>query len=72
MEGEHELWNGIRNASKETIRAFFIQFHSEILRVSPQFEFRHGALGNYLFTGAFRAPLRLFAWLRGLMCGLRG
>ena len=53
VEGEHELWNGVSDPYKHTIRAFLIHFHANILRHSSEkFVFQSGSVGNFFFAGA--------------------
>lgn len=53
VEGDHSLWEGVSRPYRETIRAFLVYFHSEILRRSAEmFCFTHGSIGNFFFAGA--------------------
>lgn len=53
VEGNHELWNGISDPYKHTIRAFLVHFHAQILRHSSErFRFSNGSVGNFFFAGA--------------------
>lgn len=53
VEGEHSLWDGVSRPYRETIRAFLVYFHSEILRRSVEtFCFTNGSIGNFFFAGA--------------------
>lgn len=53
VEGEHELWKGVSDPYKHTIRAFLIHFHANILRHSSEkFVFQSGSVGNFFFAGA--------------------
>lgn len=53
VEGEHELWQGVSDPYKHTIRAFLIHFHANILRHSSEkFVFQSGSVGNFFFAGA--------------------
>jgi len=53
VEGNHELWNGISEPYKHTIRAFLVHFHAQILRHSSErFRFSNGSVGNFFFAGA--------------------
>lgn len=36
VEGDHTLWEGVSRPYRETIRAFLVYFHSEILRRSAE------------------------------------
>lgn len=36
VEGEHALWDGVSQPYRETIRAFLVYFHNEILRRSAE------------------------------------
>lgn len=48
VEGRHELWGGMTEPYKHTIRAFLVHFHSAILRHSSErFNFRNGSVGAY-------------------------
>eukprot|EP01113_Clastostelium_recurvatum_P034651 TRINITY_DN4727_c0_g2_i1.p1 TRINITY_DN4727_c0_g2~~TRINITY_DN4727_c0_g2_i1.p1 ORF type:complete len:356 (-),score=34.59 TRINITY_DN4727_c0_g2_i1:69-1136(-) len=52
VEGKHTLWDEISEAYKETIRAFLIHFHCEVLKAaSLHFEFCYGSVGNFFLTG---------------------
>uniref|UniRef100_A0A0E0MZ85 Gluconeogenesis factor n=1 Tax=Oryza rufipogon TaxID=4529 RepID=A0A0E0MZ85_ORYRU len=53
VEGEHALWDGVSQPYRETIRAFLVYFHNEILRRSAEmFCFTNGSIGNFFFAGA--------------------
>ncbi|XP_015689274.2 uncharacterized protein YNL011C [Oryza brachyantha] len=53
VEGEHTLWDGVSQPYRETIRAFLVYFHNEILRRSAEmFCFTNGSIGNFFFAGA--------------------
>jgi 2-phospho-L-lactate transferase/gluconeogenesis factor (CofD/UPF0052 family) len=53
VEGEHLLWENISEPYKNTIRAFLVHFHSQVLRVMDlKFNFSNGSIGNYFFAGA--------------------
>uniref|UniRef100_A0A804NI21 Maternal effect embryo arrest 18 n=1 Tax=Zea mays TaxID=4577 RepID=A0A804NI21_MAIZE len=53
VEGDHTLWEGVSRPYRETIRAFLVYFHSEILRRSAEmFCFTNGSIGNFFFAGA--------------------
>lgn len=53
VEGDHELWDGVSEPYKHTIRAFLVHFHAQILRHSTEkFVFRGGSVGNFFFAGA--------------------
>lgn len=53
VEGQHSLWTGISEPYKETIRAFLIYFHSQILiNASEKFKWSRGSIGNFFFTGS--------------------
>ncbi|GAQ87741.1 maternal effect embryo arrest 18 [Klebsormidium nitens] len=53
VEGEHELWTGVSDPYKDTIRAFLVHFHTQILRHSSErFSFQNGSIGNFFFAGA--------------------
>ena len=53
VEGEHPLWHGISEPYKNTIRAFLVHFHANILRHATQrFDFSNGSIGNFFFAGA--------------------
>lgn len=36
VEGDHSLWDGVSRPYRETIRAFLVYFHNEILRRSAE------------------------------------
>lgn len=53
VEGQHELWSGMSDPYKHTIRAFLVHFHCAILRHSSErFNFRNASVGNFFFAGA--------------------
>ena len=53
VEGEHLLWENISEPYKNTIRAFLVHFHAQVLRVMDlKFNFSNGSIGNYFFAGA--------------------
>mmetsp|Transcript_9760 Transcript_9760/g.24957 ORF Transcript_9760/g.24957 Transcript_9760/m.24957 type:complete len:487 (+) Transcript_9760:1-1461(+) len=53
VEGEHPLWDGISEPYKNTIRAFLVHFHANILRhATERFDFSNGSVGNFFFAGA--------------------
>ncbi|KAL3159677.1 hypothetical protein ABBQ38_010083 [Trebouxia sp. C0009 RCD-2024] len=53
VEGQHQLWEGVSEPYKHTIRAFLVHFHAQILRASSErFCFRNGSVGNFFFAGA--------------------
>jgi 2-phospho-L-lactate transferase/gluconeogenesis factor (CofD/UPF0052 family) len=53
VEGDHELWEGVSEPYKHTIRAFLVHFHAQILRHSSErFGFTGGSVGNFFFAGA--------------------
>ncbi|GJN18388.1 hypothetical protein PR202_gb05547 [Eleusine coracana subsp. coracana] len=53
VEGDHTLWDGVSRPYRETIRAFLVYFHNEILRRSADmFCFTNGSIGNFFFAGA--------------------
>jgi len=53
VEGDHELWEGVSDPYKHTIRGFLVHFHVNILRHSTErFNFRSGSVGNFFFAGA--------------------
>lgn len=53
LEGDHTLWDDISESYKETIRAFLIQFNTELLRQASRkpFTFSNGSVGNFFLTG---------------------
>ncbi|KAJ3101546.1 hypothetical protein HDU97_001295 [Phlyctochytrium planicorne] len=54
VEGTHPLWKDISEPYRETIRAFLLQFHHQILKQAghgPVFDFRGGSIGNFFLTG---------------------
>ena len=47
VEGQHQLWEGVSEPYKHTIRAFLVHFHTQILRASSErFSFRNGSVGQ--------------------------
>lgn len=53
VDGSHPRWHGISEPYQETIRAFLIHFHTEILRNAlKHFYFGNGSIGNFFFSGA--------------------
>lgn len=53
VEGNSQLWKGIPNDRKETIRGFLVYFESELLKRSHKnFDFRNGSIGNYFIAAA--------------------
>lgn len=52
------LWAGISSPYRDTIRAFLLAFHHEVMRRcrpgagEPTFEFANGSIGNFFFAGA--------------------
>lgn len=53
VEGAHELWAGVSDPYKHTIRAFLVHFHLQILsHATLRFNFTHGSVGNFFFAGA--------------------
>jgi len=53
VEGDHSLWDGVSRPYRETIHAFLVYFHNEILRRSAEmFCFTNGSIGNFFFAGA--------------------
>jgi hypothetical protein len=53
VEGDHELWDGLSEPYKHTIRAFLVHFHTLVLRQPlARFSFQNGSVG--------RLPLGLF------------
>jgi 2-phospho-L-lactate transferase/gluconeogenesis factor (CofD/UPF0052 family) len=56
VEGQHELWAGVSEPYKHTIRAFLLHFHGQIMGHSSElFNFRNGSVGNFFFAGALQA-----------------
>ena len=54
VEGQHQLWEGVSEPYKHTIRAFLVHFHTQILRASSErFCFRNGSVGQ---CGCYGAP----------------
>lgn len=50
VEGDHQLWEGIGEPYKHTIRAFLVHFHTLVLRQSAaRFSFQNGSVGVLLF-----------------------
>ena len=46
VEGDHDLWRGVSEPYKHTIRAFLVHFNTEIQRSSTErFNFRNGSVG---------------------------
>ncbi|KAK9787020.1 hypothetical protein WJX73_008755, partial [Symbiochloris irregularis] len=53
VEGQHELWDGVSEPYKHTIRAFLVEFHTQVIRHSTErFDFSNGSVGNFFFAGA--------------------
>ena len=53
VEGGHPIWRGISDPYKNTIRAFLVHFHTQILRhATERFDFSNGSIGNFFFAGA--------------------
>ena len=53
VEGENELWEGLSEPYKHTIRAFLVHFQSAILsHTTERFTFTNGSIGNFFFAGA--------------------
>jgi len=57
LELESELWDGVSEPYKHTIKAFLVQFQTQLLRVSTEdggqrFCFANGSVGNFFFAGA--------------------
>lgn len=53
VEGDHQLWGGVSEPYKHTIRAFLVHFNTTILSQSTcRFSFRNGSVGNFFFAGA--------------------
>lgn len=53
VEGRHDLWRGVSEPYKHTIRAFLVHFHTQILSHSTTwFNFQNGSIGNFFFAGA--------------------
>jgi len=53
VEGKSNLWAGIPQDRKETIRGFLVYFESEILRrAHKNFSFVNGSIGNFLLASA--------------------
>lgn len=47
VEGDHDLWRGVSEPYKHTIRAFLVHFNTEIQRSSTErFNFRNGSVGE--------------------------
>ena len=47
VEGDHDLWRGVSEPYKHTIRAFLVHFNTEIQRSSTErFNFRNGSVGT--------------------------
>lgn len=75
VDGTHELWNDVSSSTKEIIRSFLIQIHTELLRRTKfvagstynyQFKFEKASVGNLfltgirLFTGSLDSAIELF------------
>ncbi|EIN13321.1 UPF0052-domain-containing protein, partial [Punctularia strigosozonata HHB-11173 SS5] len=65
VEGHSDLWSGIPNDRKETIRGFLVYFESELLRrAHKSFSFLNGSVGNFFIaatTSFFRSlPSAIF------------
>ena len=62
MKGEHELWRGVSEPYKHTIRAFLVYFNTQIQRhATERFNFRNGSVGDSLWT-FFNASKRAGVW----------
>lgn len=63
VEGQHQLWDGVSEPYKHTIRAFLVHFHTQILRASSErFSFRNGSVGQSV---TMQHVVRLSAALAG-------
>jgi hypothetical protein len=51
VEGDHQLWQGIGEPYKHTIRAFLVHFHTLVLKQSTtRFSFQNGSVGMLLLS----------------------
>jgi hypothetical protein len=51
VEGDHQLWQGIGEPYKHTIRAFLVHFHTLVLKQSAtRFSFQNGSVGARPFV----------------------
>jgi hypothetical protein len=54
LEGDHELWGGLSDPYKHTIRAFLVHFHTLVLRQPlARFSFQNGSVGRKIFFATF-------------------
>lgn len=75
VDGTHELWTDVSSSTKEIVRSFLIQIHTELLRRTKyvagstnnyQFKFEKASVGNLfltgirLFTGSLDSAIELF------------
>lgn len=72
VEGRHALWYGVTEDYKHIIRAYLVHFEVQLLRrtsvfirdasdeygkMGDPFDFSHGSIGNFFFTGQlFKSP----------------
>ena len=75
VEGEHELWTGVSEPYKNTVRSFLAHFHFQLIRTASDggaFCFGGGSVGNFFFAGTrifFRsldAAVFLFSRVSGI------
>ena len=47
VEGQHQLWSGVSEAYKHTIRSFLVHFHTQLLHhTTKRFDFCNGSVGQ--------------------------
>ena len=72
VEGNHELWCGVSEPYKHTIRAFLVHFHTAILRQSTeQFSFRNGSVGALITDSLFKLEFTTFWILWSRKCSFK-
>lgn len=55
VDGEHDLWRGVSEPYKHTIRAFLVYFNTQIQRqATERFNFRNGSVGALLLQACTR------------------
>ena len=74
VEGSHDLWRGVSEPYKHTVRSFLAHFHFQLIRTEDgaAFSFSGGSVGNFFFAGTrifFRsldAAVFLFSRVSGI------
>jgi len=73
IDGTSQLWRGVSNPFKDTIRAFLNEFNYHIIKQAHKhFKFSNGSVGNFFFAGArtffnsIEAALFLYAKVSGV------